>query len=61
VIEQQFREQMGVPNLLISLRPLLHPGGLLAVAELLLAGLLWLLAWVWLSRDTPPALRLEER
>ena len=61
VILQLAREQMGVSTLLISLRPLLHPDGLLVAAELLLAGLLWLLAWLWLSRGTPPALRLEER
>lgn len=61
VILQLAREQMGVSAWLISLRPLLHPGGLLVAAELLLAGLLWLLAWLWLSRSTPPALRLEER
>ena len=61
VILQLAREQMGVSTLLISLRPLLHPDGLLVAAELLLAGLLWLLAWLWLSRGTPPALRLEGR
>ena len=61
VILQLAREQMGVSTLLISLRLLLHPDGLLVAAELLLAGLLWLLAWLWLSRGTPPALRLEER
>ena len=61
VILQLAREQMGVSASLISLRPLLHPDGLLVAAELLLAGLLWLLAWLWLSRGTPPALRLEER
>jgi hypothetical protein len=61
VILQLAREQMGVSVLLISLRPLLHPDGLLVAAELLLAGFLWLLAWLWLSRGTPPALRLEQR
>ena len=61
VILQLAREQMGVSASLISLRHLLHPDGLLVAAELLLAGLLWLLAWLWLSRGTPPALRLEER
>ena len=60
VILQLAREQMGGATL-ISLRLLLHPDGLLVAAELLLAGLLWLLAWLWLSRGTPPALRLEER
>jgi hypothetical protein len=61
VILQLVREQMGLSTWSISLRPLLHPDGLLVAAELLLAGLLWLLAWLWLSRGTPPALRLEER
>ena len=61
VILQLAREQMGVSALLISLRLLLHPDGLLVAAELLLACLLWLLAWLWLSRGTPPALRLEDR
>lgn len=61
LILQLAREAGGSPVLLVSLRPLLHPDGLLALAELLLAGLLWLLAWLWLSRGAPPALRLEGR
>ena len=54
-----FAERTGTPLLKFSLMWLLQPGWALFAAQILLAGLLWLGVWLWLSRRTPASLHLE--